>query len=359
MTFTPSAEDRECFDSQKAAVLDCLQSGETITQVEAGERMGIMRLASRISELRSEGWNIKTEMVPAGDALVAKYTLDLDRPRIERRFLPVQEECIPDELKILPQWVLWRAALRDGKTTKVPYTLNGHKAKSNDHRTWAGFNEVYAAYEDGQGDGIGFVFSEYDDVVGVDLDKCVNDDGSLIPQARAIVEDLNSYTEFSISGKGVHVIIRADLERGIRNGPVEVYPSGRYFTMSGHVLEERGEIKESQGAIDRLVKLLRPPKKERPKRTGGHYVSNDDLVNRAMNAKNGAKFTALWNGDISGYGSHSEADLALLSILMFWTGGDEDRVDLLFRQSGLCRDKWTERADYRRLCFDRLRSGGA
>ncbi|MBS3764855.1 MAG: DUF3987 domain-containing protein, partial [Planctomycetes bacterium] len=29
------------------------------------------------------------------------------------------------------------------------------------------------------------------------------------------------------------------------------------------------------------------------------------------------------------------------------TGGDTERIDHLFRQSGLCRDKWTERSDYR------------
>ncbi|MGI6784382.1 MAG: helix-turn-helix domain-containing protein [Aminivibrio sp.] len=339
-------------------MLDCLQSGESITQTEAGERLGIMRLASRVSELRSEGWNIKTEMVPAGEALVAMYTLDLNRPRIERRFLPVQEECIPGELKALPRWVLWRAVIKPERIDKVPYSLDGHKAKSNDPRTWGGFHEVYAAYEHGQGDGIGFVFSEIDDVIGVDLDRCIDDNGALIPQARAIVEDLGSYAEYSISGKGVHVICRADLAKGMKVGPVEVYPSGRYFTVSGHALEGRSEIRNSQGAIDRLVRLLRPPKKESQKRTGGHYVSNDDLVNRAMSAKNGAKFTALWNGDISGYKSASEADLALLAILWYWTNGDEGRVDLLFRQSGLCRDKWTERADYRRRCFDRLRSGG-
>lgn len=359
MTWTPSSEDRERFESQKAAVLACLQSGEAITQMGAGERFGIMRLASRISELRREGWNIKTEMVQAGDTLVAKYTLNAEKPRIERRFLPVQAECLPEELKALPRWVLWRAAVRDGKTTKVPYCLDGSKAKSNDPRTWTTFEKTLEAYEAGQADGMGFVFSEDDDILGVDLDKCVNDDGTLIPQAKAIVDSLDSYTELSIGGRGIHVICRGSLDKGIKVGPVEVYPFGRYFTMSGHLFEDRGEIKDSQQAVDRLVRLLRPPKKKAQRRTGGAYVSNDRLVERAMAAKNGTKFATLWNGDVGGYKSHSEADLALLSILMFWTNGDEDRTDALFRQSGLCRDKWTNRADYRERCFNRLRSGGA
>jgi len=78
--------------------------------------------------------------------------------------------------------------------------------------------------------------------------------------------------------------------------------------------------------------------------------STDDqaLIEKAKTAKNGAKFTALWEGDISGYDSHSEADLALCCELAYWTRGDRDRIDRLFRQSGLYReDKWEGREDYR------------
>jgi len=71
-----------------------------------------------------------------------------------------------------------------------------------------------------------------------------------------------------------------------------------------------------------------------------------ELVGRAKGSRDGAKFTALWEGDISGYDSHSEADLALCCLLAFWTGGDRDRIDRLFRQSGLNREKWA-REDYR------------
>jgi len=81
--------------------------------------------------------------------------------------------------------------------------------------------------------------------------------------------------------------------------------------------------------------------------SAGVAVSNfPELIEKAKNAKNGATFTALWSGDTSFYASQSEADLALCSLLAFWTGGDYDHVDRLFRQSGLYREKW-EREDYR------------
>ena len=99
--------------------------------------------------------------------------------------------------------------------------------------------------------------------------------------------------------------------------------------------------------IRRFEKLIELPleKQSKPK---PQAVSLDDetLISKAKNAKDGAKFTALWEGDISGYeNNHSNADLALCCLLAFWTGGDRDRIDKLFRQSGLNREKW-DREDY-------------
>ena len=65
------------------------------------------------------------------------------------------------------------------------------------------------------------------------------------------------------------------------------------------------------------------------------------LLAKAQSAKNQAKFAALWAGDRTGYGSPSEADLALCNLLAFWTQ-DADQIDRLFRQSGLMRPKWDE-----------------
>lgn len=357
----PTAEDRERFQAQSRAVLAHLQKGLTLTQDQARELYGIMRLAARTSELRREGWNIVTTMIPAGEngACVAEYSLPADRPRIERRFLPVIKEGIPDELKALDRWVLWRATFRNGKTTKVPYSIDGQKAKSNDPRTWTTFDLAYAEYEAGRADGIGFNFSVDDDILGIDLDDCVCEDGMIKPQAMKIVESLDSFTEYSVSGKGLHVICRAPLKKGVRKGPCEVYPFGRYFTVTGHVFDERTELKKSASAVKALVALLKPPKRGNSQKRGGSYVCNNALVEKARNAANGPKFRRLFDdGDISEYQSHSEADLALLSLLLFWCNGDEDRADVLFRQSALCRGKWLERADYRQGCFEYLRGRG-
>ena len=74
--------------------------------------------------------------------------------------------------------------------------------------------------------------------------------------------------------------------------------------------------------------------------TNGHHseLTDDEVISLARSAKNAEKFGALWDGDISGYASHSEADQALISLLAFYTQ-DEAQLDSLYRRSGLCREK--------------------
>jgi DNA-binding MarR family transcriptional regulator len=74
-------------------------------------------------------------------------------------------------------------------------------------------------------------------------------------------------------------------------------------------------------------------------------LTDDDVLEKALGARNAGKFARLWAADLDGYPSHSEADLALCAALAFWTQ-DAEQIDRLFRRSGLYREKW-ERADYR------------
>ena len=117
---------------------------------------------------------------------------------------------IPRELQEREQWVCWRQETRDGKPTKVPLQpwAPYPRADSTDPSTWGTFQQAQKAAEVDGVDGIGFVFAD-DGLVGIDLDKCVLEDGTLHPAAAEIVRDLDSYTELSPTGTGVHVIVRA------------------------------------------------------------------------------------------------------------------------------------------------------
>ena len=263
---------------------------------------------------------------------------------------------IPEELKALPQWVRWRYEERDGKTTKVPYSANSNmRASSTDGNTWTSFGEALAASREGDWNGVGFVFTAEDDFAGVDLDNCRNPvTGEIDPKAREIIDALNSYTEVSPAGTGLHVICRGSLppsgrvKRNTGWGGLEMYDSGRYFTVTGDhlegtplTIEERGEQLTALHeryfgkAEERFTHIVVADKLSN--------LNDAEILERARAYKNGAKFTALMGGDWTGYPSQSEADAALCALLAFWTGRDAARVDRLFRQSGLYRPKWDEK----------------
>ena len=129
-------------------------------------------------------------------------------------------------LREIPRWVLWRWMLRGGKWTKPPYQVGGRLAKSTEPTTWSSFDETLAAYSgDKSFDGIGFVLTDTDDIVGVDLDHCRDlEDGVVEPWAMDIIEQLDSYAEVSPSGTGIRVIAKGKLPpKGRKKGNFEIY----------------------------------------------------------------------------------------------------------------------------------------
>jgi putative DNA primase/helicase len=146
-------------------------------------------------------------------------------------------ENIPEELRMTPQWVTWRAMERDGGIAKVPHNaVTGRRASVADRRTWCSFEEAVRAFESGNFDGVGFVFSDSDPFTGVDLDRCRDPEtGELEGWARTIVDDLSGYAEISPSGTGVHVIVTGTVPNK-KIGRLEVYSRSRFFTMTGEAL---------------------------------------------------------------------------------------------------------------------------
>jgi hypothetical protein len=259
---------------------------------------------------------------------------------------------IPLEMRDRAQWVVWRSLERDGRLAKVPFDpATGQRASTTDSATWGTYDSAIAAVNRHRFDGVGFVFSSTDPYCGVDLDACRDEHGELHPEAVRIVKALNGYTETSPSGRGLHVIVKARVEgRGRRlakapwGGGLELYSQGRYFTVTGH---GTGRPRHGQPAINALLEeLVAPalkPAAAAAAATTPAGPSDHLLLLRMFSARNGVKSQALFAGDTSTYGSPSEADLALIGHLAYWTGPDPDRIDRLFRQSGLMRDKWDSR----------------
>jgi primase-polymerase (primpol)-like protein len=244
-----------------------------------------------------------------------------------------------------------RGVVRD---TKVPYnSASGRHAESNNPATWSSFDASKSAYERGGYDGVGFCLSA--PYVGVDLDGCRPDGKTDEPWAEEIIRELGSYTEVSPSGRGVRIIVRGELPPGGRQKEfkerehygIGLYDAlrGRYLTITGFSINGNA-IQERTAELHRIhARLFAPKTKVRAK--SNTYAGDSELIERAKKAKDGGKFARLWDGDWEGdYASQSEAELALCMKLAFWTGRDAGRIDALFRQSGLMREKW-DREDYR------------
>jgi hypothetical protein len=254
-------------------------------------------------------------------------------------------------IRDLRQWVCWRTEERDGKVTKVPICPHiGELAAVDRPETWGTYEEAVRAAREHGYDGVGFVFTEDDPYAGVDLDNCRDPEtGEVEEWAKELIEQLNSYTELSPSGGGAHILVKAEIPLGgRRRGQIEMYDSGRFFTVTGqHLPGTPIRIKERQAVVEVLHRKLFVLTKGDTTGHGAPGPGNDlpdtEILAKARQASNGEAFDKLWNGDTSDYASRSEADLALCSYLAFWTGGDPSRVDELFRQSGLYRPKWDER----------------
>jgi putative DNA primase/helicase len=255
---------------------------------------------------------------------------------------------IPAALTQHAHWVLWRYVERHGKLTKVPFQLTGQCAVVNGPQTWAPFAAVRAAYQAGGFDGIGYVFSADDPYTGVDLDHCRDPQARTVTaDALALVHTLNSYTEVTPSGTGLHVLVQARLPAGgRRHGAVEVYDRTRFFTMTGnHLSGTPGTISPAQGAIDALLARWPAAPAPAPFRlptTAADAIPSRALyavLQRALSARNGGKLRRLWEGNDAGYASTSDADLAFIGLLAYWAR-DPAALDALYRLSGRYRSKW-------------------
>ncbi len=151
--------------------------------------------------------------------------------------LTIQPDNIPQELKDYHQFVCWNYQPRGDKWTKVPVQPNGDPASSTDPQTWYSFDECIEAYHTGRCDGVGFVTSANDPFVLIDLDHVMPSDGPMLPWARDIVRDAineGCYVEVSVGGDGIHIIGRGPQGfRGRKANQIEIYASGRFFTITG------------------------------------------------------------------------------------------------------------------------------
>lgn len=295
---------------------------------------------------------------------------------------------LPEPLRAMAsyaQFIVWEAvwSVEKNKFEKIP--LSPHTLQKfpkdggwqNDPSQWATFDHALQAATV-SGNFVGFIFTKNDPFFFVDIDKALQPDGSW----SALATDLcymfsGCAVEVSQSGTGLHIfgVGTAPENHRCRDDKIglEFYTSGRFVALTGtNAIGDSGT--QAQAGIDMMLAKYLPP------RVGGEHVGwtdepdqdwsgptdDDELIKKMLDAKMSAAaafgtkapLPVLWAGDEdqlskffpSASGDtfdRSAADAALCQHLAFWTGKDCARIARLFERSGLVRDKWRDREDYR------------
>jgi putative DNA primase/helicase len=273
----------------------------------------------------------------------------------------LSDPYLPEALKCFRDKKIWvgMEVGSDGKKRPInPFT--GEFASCNDSNTWGTFIEAKNTL---QGDissryapqYVAIALSKDLGLVVIDLDGVRNPiTREIEPWASEIVEKIDSYAEISQSGEGIHIyLLGAKTTTACRGQKIEVYDSGRFMMVTNNSLGEVSPLREASKELEEVC--LKYLEKNRPHRmpidhiTTSSPMEDEEIIEKASNAKNGAKFKSLYfDGEIGAYGGdESRADQGLMSILVFWTQ-DKEQLERIFSKSTLGqRDKWNKRQDYR------------
>ena len=231
---------------------------------------------------------------------------------------------VPAPLPELRQWVCWGAP---GRHRKCPYNPStGYPAKAGQPETWAALEDALSAMRAGRYEGVGFEFAEGGGIVGVDFDHCLQG-GALTPWAAAWVDRLDSYTELSPSGEGLHVLCKGKLPGGSVKRPLaEMYDRARYFTFTGKAWGGAPKpLRDAQEAICALYEELQAGARQtqqqpaQPAPTPALPAEGKNYL--SVGLEKDRKLAALWDGERPN-GNESTDDMALMNKLAYWCNGD-------------------------------------
>ena len=155
---------------------------------------------------------------------------------------PPDWDSIPASLAVRQQWLLWKFERKEGqaKPGKIPYYVRGGwrtggQGTDGDRARLATLEVVRRAYERGDWSGIGFAFLPGDGLIGIDVDGAIDlTTGEVTERLQRIVQACASFTEYSPSGKGAHIIVEGHTTTNKSNDiGLEVFCERQFFTFTG------------------------------------------------------------------------------------------------------------------------------
>ncbi|MGB2889497.1 MAG: AAA family ATPase [Candidatus Acidiferrales bacterium] len=313
-------------------------------------------------------------------------SLPIQNPATSLPIMPVDgafDPCpdIPAELKRLDRWGVYKLVWNEDKQKydKPPYNARTHRKRNPkeradrcDYRT-----ACLALAADPEYSGLGYGIDKVDGLTFVDFDHVVDKDTGVIePRVQKILDETQSFAEFSVSGTGIHVIARYQIPvdptkpdvQGMKVGNAEMYSGKHYFALTGKRVPGTPATIETRdlSGLYALIKggafLKRAKETKSTETTSAESALKKESVQIKYTGTliGGTKLDVLMHGEITSskpfvvaymgasveYTSQSEADLALCTLLAIEFERDSEKIDEEFRKSVLFRDKW-ERADYR------------
>lgn len=254
------------------------------------------------------------------------------------------------------QFVCWDYEWNEDREgyIKVPKNpLSGKNALSNNSNTWSDFKTACEAVDKYEFKGIGIMFDK--GLMGIDIDHCFDGTKEDKSKAQYIIETINSYTELSPSGTGVHILAFGKIPDKCykRKNDIEIYSTGRFFTLTGNnklfIGKKMRKAADTQEGINKIVKeyMQREEKPDIKLTQNIKTLEDDKIIDKIKNGKGSEKFDRLYNkGDYSEFASQGESgrhigDISLCSLIAYYTD-DKLQIDRIFRSSALMRDKWDE-----------------
>lgn len=257
---------------------------------------------------------------------------------------------IPAELRSVPQWAVFRTYTdKENKHKKVIISpVNSKFAKCNEPETWVDFETAKRYCLKNRYKGL--VFALTSGITFIDIDHAIDKTTGAIlsEEAKQLMLLLaDTYIEKSVSGTGVHLLVKGSLPKNARNRNnkkgLEMYDNNRFICITGDLLSGNTVLKDCTDIICDINQQFIGVRAEPviiTRAQSDWSLSDSVLVEKIRKSKIAERFEALYNGMFTG--DHSSADFAFCSLLAWWTQ-DTSQIDRIFRCSGLYRAKWDAR----------------
>lgn len=283
-----------------------------------------------------------------------------------------EPDSYPEDMAARDQWVVWKPTETGGKVPRSPWNNPGSPNRYTDPTDpghWVSYSEASEWVAANREYGLGFVLSERDPFALIDFDKARDPDtGGLHPTAREVPLRAGSYADVSVSGTGLHVMVRGRLpaEMGrltktplpeqpdFPKASIEVYDAGQFVAMSGeHLQVTPRETTDCQPLLEELVEEYAPAPVEETssQRALSGAPIDPDIESRLRGAMHcDSTLRALYEGQYTeaGFpGDRSKAECSMAERLGYWFWRDAELVEQLIEHS-MTETSTTSRGDPRK-----------